>query len=58
MSDVELIDKLTQIVGWQSEIIRRLHEIVKQAELTTSLDASVETVQKQSAKILSSRNED
>ena len=45
MSDLEIIDELTDIVERQARIIRGLHGIVQQINATTSLDKEIAEVQ-------------
>lgn len=52
MNDLEIIENLTQIVARQSGIINKLYITVKQAELITSFDASVEAVQSETERII------
>ena len=52
MDDYELIEKLIQIIERQSNIIRGLYGVAKQAELISSIDDSVEDILAKADKIV------
>lgn len=52
MSETELVERLTEIIGWQARIIRELHSALKQLNAVSSIEGEIAALERAEEQIL------